>query len=82
MQDRIKVNGRIGQLKGLVKISRERSNVIVTAKTPFSKRYLKYLIKKYLKQKQVRDWLKVISTNKQTYEVRYYNIHDEEEVTA
>lgn len=79
MQERIKVNGRAGQLGESVKISRDKSRVVVNTSIPFSKRYLKYLIKKFLKKQQVRDWLKVIATNKQTYEVKYFNIHDEEE---
>jgi hypothetical protein len=41
-----------------------------------SKRYLKYLTKKYLKKHNVRDWLRVIAHNKDrnTYELRYFNI--------
>ena len=51
--------------------------VHVSSDIPFSKRYLKYLSKKYLKKQQLRDWLHVISDNKQTYSLRYYNIHDQ-----
>ena len=48
------------------------------SRAAFSKRYLKYLSKKYLKKQQLRDWLHVISDNKQTYSLRYYNIHDQD----
>ena len=43
-----------------------------------SKRYLKYLTKKFLKKHNVRDWLRVIASNKDrsVYELRYFNIHD------
>ena len=46
-----------------------------------SKRYLKYLTKKFLKKNQIRDWLRVIAVDKATYELRYFNIanNDEEE---
>jgi large subunit ribosomal protein L22e len=39
-------------------------------------RYLKYLTKKYLKKHNVRDWLRVIASNKDrnVYELRYFNI--------
>merc|ERR1712078_919099 len=45
-----------------------------------SKRYLKYLTKKYLKKHKVRDWLRVIASNKErnVYELRYFNIADNE----
>jgi large subunit ribosomal protein L22e len=43
-------------------------------------RYLKYLTKKYLKKHNVRDWLRVIASNKDrnVYELRYFNIADNE----
>ena len=48
---------------------------MVNAELPFSKRYLKYLTKKFLKKQQLRDYLHVIATNKQTYELRYFSIN-------
>lgn len=43
-------------------------------------RYLKYLVKKYLKKNNVRDWLRVIASNKDrnVYELRYFNIAENE----
>ena len=43
-------------------------------------RYLKYLTKKYLKKHNVRDWLRVIASNKErnVYELRYFNIAENE----
>lgn len=44
-------------------------------------RYLKYLTKKYMKKNNLRDWLRVVSpsTAKDTYELRYFNINNDEE---
>ena len=78
LHDRIKVNGKAGQLGESVKVTREKSKISVEAKAPFSKRYLKYLVKKFLKKQQLRDWLKVVATNKNTYEIRFFNIDDAE----
>ena len=50
----------------------------ITARAPFSKRYLKYLTKKFLKKNQIRDWLRVVATSKNTYELRYFDIREEE----
>ncbi|MBA0860205.1 hypothetical protein Goshw_015227 [Gossypium schwendimanii] len=43
-------------------------------------RYLKYLTKKYLKKHNVRDWLRVIASNKDrtVYDLRYFNIAENE----
>lgn len=62
-----------------VSIKRDKAKIHITAQAPFSKRYLKYLTKKFLKKQQLRDWLHVIAANKTTYELRYFNIHDQEE---
>jgi len=74
LHDRIKVNGKAGQLGDAVSISRDKTKLVVTAQLPFSKRYLKYLSKKYLKKQQLRDYLKVVATSKSTYELKYYSI--------
>merc|ERR1711998_331509 len=46
LHDRIKVNGKAGQLGDQVAIERSGSVITVIAEAPFSKRYLKYLTKK------------------------------------
>merc|ERR1712228_1136762 len=73
-----KVNGKTGNLGELVGVSRDKAKVLVQAETAFSKRYLKYLSKKYLKKQQLRDWLHVIANSKTSYELRYYKIHDQD----
>ena len=79
LNDKIKVNGKVGVLGDDVIISRDRNKIIVKTEIAFSKRYLKYLTKKFLKKQQLRDWLHVIAVNKQTYELRYFNIHEDDE---
>ncbi|CAM9529035.1 unnamed protein product [Discosporangium mesarthrocarpum] len=78
LHDRIKVNGKAGNLGDAVSIGREKSSLTVTAQAPFSKRYLKYLTKKYLKKQQLRDYMHVIASNKTTYELRYFAINSAE----
>merc|ERR1711988_1479203 len=76
--DRIKVNGKVGNLGDLISVTRDKAKVLVNADTALSKRYLKYLSKKYLKKQQLRDWLHVIASSKSAYELRYYNIHEQD----
>eukprot|EP00013_Stygamoeba_regulata_P004548 CAMPEP_0177642548 /NCGR_PEP_ID=MMETSP0447-20121125/7645_1 /TAXON_ID=0 /ORGANISM="Stygamoeba regulata, Strain BSH-02190019" /LENGTH=145 /DNA_ID=CAMNT_0019144713 /DNA_START=46 /DNA_END=483 /DNA_ORIENTATION=- len=76
LHDRIKVNGKAGVLGDAVSISRDKTKITVSATAPFSKRYLKYLSKKYLKKQQLRDWLRVVATDKNTYELKYFNINE------
>lgn len=76
LAERIKVGGKAGALGDVVSVSADKTKVTVTSDAPMSKRYLKYLTKKYLKQQDLRDYLHVIATNAATYELKYFNISD------
>jgi len=79
LHERIKVNGKTNNLGTAVTIERNKAKLIVQAEIQFSKRYLKYLTKKYLKKNNLRDWLRVVSTTKDVYELRYFQINNEDE---
>ncbi|KAI0824201.1 ribosomal L22e protein family-domain-containing protein [Trametes gibbosa] len=82
LHDRIKVDGKTGQLGENVKIHRDGDiKITVTSSIPLSKRYLKYLTKKFLKKNSLRDWIRVVASSKDVYQLRFYNIQaaDEEE---
>merc|ERR1712125_274060 len=49
LKEKIKVGGKAGVLGDKVTVSRNNTRIIVDAQAPFSKRYLKYLTKKFLK---------------------------------
>ncbi|KAF8991467.1 ribosomal protein L22e [Cyathus striatus] len=76
LHDRIKVEGKAGQLGEAVKIARDNTNnkITVSSNIPFSKRYLKYLTKKFLKKNSLRDWIRVVASSKDIYQLRFYNI--------
>ncbi|KAK2741851.1 60S ribosomal protein L22 [Onygenales sp. PD_40] len=79
LHDRIKVEGRVGNLGDSVQIAQTGDGKIeVVTHIPFSGRYLKYLTKKFLKKQQLRDWLRVVSTAKGVYELRFYNVVNDE----
>lgn len=60
-----------------VKVNSDDKKVTVKADIAFSKRYLKYLTKKYLKRHSLREFLYVIAVNKSTYQIKYFNIQQE-----
>jgi len=78
LHDRIKVDGKAGNLGDAVTITRDKTKLTITAELPFSKRYLKYLSKKYLKKQQLRDYLHVVATTKGAYELRYFHINTDD----
>ena len=71
LTQKIKVGGKTGNLGNAVTIGKDKNSVVVEAKIDFSKRYLKYLTKKYLKKQQMREYLRVVANNKNTYQLRY-----------
>jgi len=74
LHDHIKVDGKEGNLGESIKIKKDEQRLAVTSQIPFSKRYLKYLTKKYLKKSMLRDFIRVVASNKDTYELRFFNI--------
>ena len=52
---------------------------LVESQVSFLCRYLKYLTKKYLKKNNLRDWLRVVANSKESYELRYFQINQDEE---
>merc|ERR1712065_102755 len=67
LHDRIKIAGKTGNLGDTVKITTNEKNVVVTAQPPFSKRYLKYL---------TREYLRIVASQKSrnAYQIKYFNI--------
>ena len=79
LTDTMKVNGKKGNLGGNVTISVKDARFTVTSNVAMSKRYLKYLTKKYLKKEQLRDYLRVVADSKDSYKVAYYKMNDDKE---
>ncbi|KAF5360284.1 hypothetical protein D9758_009145 [Tetrapyrgos nigripes] len=73
LHDYIKVDEKPGQLGDSVKIVRDAKSDKITIATTihFSKRYLKYLTKKFLKKQGTRGGVRVISIAKDTYQLRF-----------
>lgn len=79
LRQRIKVGGRTGKLGDSIKVTSDEKKVNVRSDIPFSKRYLKYLTKKYLKKHNLREFLYVVAANKSSYQIKYFNIQQEGE---
>merc|ERR1711897_11753 len=79
LQERIKIAGKTSNFGKEFTMERVKTKICLTSDIPFSKRYLKYLTKKYLKKNNLRDWLRVVASAKDAYELRYFQINNEEE---
>mmetsp|Transcript_13275 Transcript_13275/g.14714 ORF Transcript_13275/g.14714 Transcript_13275/m.14714 type:complete len:173 (+) Transcript_13275:50-568(+) len=80
--DKIKATpaAKSGKLTDQVKVRRKgNTHVVITAVPPFSKKYIKYLTKRFLKKQQLRDWLRLVATKPHIYQLRYFNIHDDDD---
>ena len=72
------VGGKTNNFGKELVMERVKTKICLTSDIPFSKRYLKYLTKKYLKKNNLRDWLRVVASAKDAYELRYFQINNEE----
>ena len=68
------MNGKPGNLGNVVCTECFKNKIMVVSEKQFSKRYLKYLTKKQLKKNNLRDWLHVVASDKETYELCYFQI--------
>ena len=74
-----KVNGKKGNLNDQVTIAVNKDKLTISTKVQFAKRYIKYLLKKYLKKNDILEYLKVIATEKHTYKIKYIKLGEGEE---
>ena len=75
----MKLNGKKGNLQDQVTIAVSKDKLNLSTKVQFAKRYIKYLVKKYLKKNDILEYLKVIATDKQTYKIKYIKLGEGEE---
>jgi len=73
VKESLKLNGKKG-LNDVEISTRDSNKLVVSTKVIFSKRYIKYLAKKYLKKQELRDFLRVVATDKNTYTVKFVNM--------
>ena len=78
LTQRIKVQGKTGNLNGKVTVEKNKDSIVVETQLDFSKRYLKYLTKKYIKQQQCREYLRVVATSKNTYELKFLHANTDD----
>lgn len=67
----IKVEGKTGHLTDAVTVSSTGAKIIIDASIPFSKRALKYLSKKFIKRIEMAEYLKVVATSPNVYELKF-----------
>ena len=79
LKSSIKVNGKKGNLQDQVTVTVNKDKLNLSTKVQFAKRYIKYLVKKYLKKNDILEYLKVIATDKQTYRIKYIKLGENEE---
>ncbi|XP_045470784.1 60S ribosomal protein L22-like [Harmonia axyridis] len=82
---KIKINNKLANFSGksgqhYITLSQEKgTKVVLSAEIPFSKRDLKYSTEKYLKKNNLRDWLRVVASDKDNYQLRYFQINDQDD---
>ena len=79
LKENIKNEGKKNNLGDKITVTTEGYNVVITSKDKFSKRYIKYLSKKYLKKQEMRDYLRVLAHGKNAYQLKYFEVNQGEE---
>jgi len=80
LKTHLKVKSKINQLDDLVTFERvKNSSLVIHSGVHFSKRYFKYLTKRYLKKNSLRDWVRIVSTGKDTFSMCYFKIQGQDD---
>ena len=79
LKENIKNEGMKNNLGDKIAVTTEGYNIAITSKDKFSKRYIKYLSKKYLKKQEMRDYLRVLAHGKNAYQLKYFEVNQGEE---
>merc|ERR1711934_1333930 len=66
LKQNIKVDHKKGNLGSSITVGTDKESLVVESKIP--------LTKKYLKKQELKEFLRVIATNKNTYQLKYFNI--------
>ncbi|KAM7455874.1 hypothetical protein BLSTO_03373 [Blastocystis sp. subtype 1] len=78
LAEHIKVDNKVNNLGDLIAVSSSGEKISVVASCAFSKRYIKYLTKKYLKKQNLRDYIRVVASGKGGYKLVYFNVAKDE----
>lgn len=76
LKQRIKVEGKAGNLGKKIVVANTDSKVSVETSGLISKRYIKYLAKRFLKKQGVREYVRIASADKASYALRYFRMSD------
>ena len=75
LTENIKNEGKKNNFGEKIAVSKDGFAAVITSKGKFAKRYLKYLSKKYLKKQDMRDYIRVIASGKNSYIFKYFNVN-------
>lgn len=81
LKTHMKVNEKRGNIEGNVIFAINKHRINVETSVKFSKRYLKYLTKKFLKKKEIIEYIRLVAVDKSTYKLKYVNEEKETEET-
>ncbi|KAJ3431060.1 60S ribosomal protein L22 [Anaeramoeba flamelloides] len=80
LNDKTKVRGRAGMLGDKFTINLKKCQDPYHLCSTIFQNIFKNITKIYFKVNQTRDYLTPISSTKESYELRYLNIHDDEDI--
>lgn len=79
LMQRMKVENKLNNLQDKVEIKTEKDSIVIESKVPIQKVYLKFLGKKFLHSKTLRDWVRIVSDGQDAYAMAYYNVEKNDE---
>ncbi|XP_004634524.1 60S ribosomal protein L22-like 1 [Octodon degus] len=79
LREKAKISGKTGNHGNVSHIEQFKNKFTAVSEKQFSKRYLKYLTKKYLTKNNLCDWLHVVASDNEAYELQCFQISQDED---
>merc|ERR1712178_515883 len=76
LKTKLKLNGKALCDDEFATVEASGKKVIVASNVKFGKRYLKYLTNKYLKAQDIKSYLRVLSSDKLGYKVKFLSLQE------
>lgn len=79
LKETFKVRGRRNNLTDNVNIEVSGDSIVFECLVQFKKNYLRFLAKKFLHRKDLKDWVRIESSGDDGYRMAFYDVAREED---
>merc|ERR1719427_1802188 len=76
----LKLKGKAGNLGDKIQVNADGTTVkVISNGGRMAKKYLKYLLKKWLYKQKLRDYVRIVTSDKESYKLKYFHVKKDDD---